>query len=178
MKHTSRKVKFRALILSLLFPGLGFVVLRREVRGFLWSLAFAVSLEAFLVALIVRPGCFASWAVASFVLMLCIYLGAQLFLFSHLGYLKAVPPEKRDSIFREVLLALLRDDLEKAQENLEKILSLNVDDPDAHFHMGYLLSLKGDIPGARREFLRCLELDDSGKWCWEIERELERLKGA
>ncbi len=178
MRHTSRKAKALSVVLSLLFPGLGFVILKRPVRGFFWSLAFALSLEVFLVLLLVRPGYFASWTVASFVLMVCIYLGAQLLLFFRLIHLKELSAEKRDSIFREVLSAFLRGDLEKARENLEKILSVNSDDLDARFHMGYLLSLKGNLRAARREFLRCLELDDSGKWRWEIERELERLKGT
>ena len=175
MVTTSRNRKIFALFLSLLFPGLGHVVLRRYFRGFFWSFLFASFLEGFLWTLFVRPGVFASWTVGVFIAMIFAYAGAQVFLLFDLSQLHEIPAERRKALFREILIAFLKNDLKKAREILDQILSTNADDFDAHFHLGHLLLLEGNIPGARREFSRCEELDDSGKWTWLISQELKHI---
>ena len=107
--------------------------------------------------------------------MIFAYAGAQVFLLFDLSQLHEIPAERRKTLFREILIAFLKNDLKKAREILDQILSTNADDFDAHFHLGHLLLLEGNIPGARREFSRCEELDDSGKWTWLISQELKHM---
>jgi tetratricopeptide (TPR) repeat protein len=80
-----------------------------------------------------------------------------------------------DAVLRSALDASLRREFSSARKQLERILALDETDVDAWMHLGTVHLHMGDLPAARLAFHRCLDLDPTGKWQWEIETLLKRL---
>ena len=73
-----------------------------------------------------------------------------------------------------VFESYLKNNLPETQQQVKEILRLDRDDPDALFYLGVVSYLTGKTSRAGRYFNQSLQIDETEKWRWEIERILEK----
>lgn len=61
-------------------------------------------------------------------------------------------------------------------ENLLRVLSLDPSYPDAHFQIGHLRQLNGDLEGAMEEYEKELQIDPGNIKAVNFKNRLERSK--
>lgn len=160
-------------------PGLGHLALGRFAQGAALFTAFAASLNgvfigafwqgeeaAWWIRTVSAAAAIAVWAVGfASVLALTVFTDREAL------------RERRDDALRRALVCYLRDELRDAQHELEEALRCDIDrcDADVVFHLGVIARRLGDERRARRFFQRCLACDPSGKWRYEVEKELSRV---
>jgi tetratricopeptide (TPR) repeat protein len=160
------------------WPGLAQVWSGQEVLGLILAAAFALALNAALVARFIWteavpapwPGFFSVAAV------LC--WGAA---FGYtLWWAWLCHPERYrleiDRLFRESQEMYLQGRWNEARKRLERILSMDETDADALMQLGMLFVRTEQTALARKSFRQCLELEAGVKWRWEIDRTLAKLE--
>jgi len=169
-----------AIGVSLLFPGLGQIVLGRAING-LFLLAvygFFVLLGVFRVIACETPSVFDDR-------LFCLALGAAgtAWVCSLIETLqfglerKALGTEAdRDAHIRKGVVSYLKGEFGRAAEEYRKALALDRNDTDARFHLAMALKAQGSHRRARRTLKQCLALDPDTKWYADIHDELENLR--
>ncbi len=83
----------------------------------------------------------------------------------------------RDECLKSGMFAYVRGDLPHAAEKFAACLRLDRLDVEAQLRLGVVLSYFAPPHQARRALRRAAKLDVEGKWSWEIDRALERVRG-
>lgn len=166
--------------LSLLFgvvPGWGHVVLGKAARGYVLFFFFALFANFALLSFVawpgyargyIAPGCGAAAA------LVWIYAAGDLWRLAVWRHRDALRPLK-DEALREGMTRFIAGDLEGARQAYLRIVRLDREDPDGHFHLGTIAAAGGDWREARRLFKECLAVDAGRKWAEEARAELARL---
>lgn len=169
---TSTKVS--ALILSLM-PGLGQILTGRYWRGMVLFFSLLIFVD---LALIILPCVWGYTQIRDISLALLVSAGI-VWLYNMVDILRIIWwrerrsfQEKKKPLFQEALALYLRNDLGGALKKFRQILGLDRDDSDALFYVGMVFKNQAKLKRARRYFTRCLLLDETEKWSWEVEQEL------
>ena len=173
-------MRWPAILVSLVLPGLGHTALGMPFRGLAFSLLF-VACGLALVCL--GSGLDDPMADARFGTALwstcAVYAACQLSLW--LIVIRAARsanlPAKDDAL-RAAMAAAARGAEDDAEREFRRVLALDPTDVEAHLNLGSLYARRGRLGKARRHLRCCRRFDINGKWDWEVERELEALRGA
>ena len=169
MKAPEKYQHIASTALSIALPGMGHFLLGYWVEGFLLSLVYSIALQGFLIGVFVSPGKFASALPVSFlILLVVVWLATQALFILKVRGEEEKDFEKRSRLFRKFMIAMLKNDLEDARRQLERILEADREDVDALFHLHQLLKATGDNEGAGKMLKRCRDFDEKGKWKWEL----------
>lgn len=166
-----------AIFFSVLFPGVGQIILGRYVNGFflfaVYTFFLLLGISRFLVsdtflgdrALCLAVGAAAAaWACA---LIETLQVGV--------GRKSKGTKADRDQHLRSGIVCYLKGEFGRAAEEFEAALALDRNDQDARFHLAMALKAQGSHRKARRALKQCLALDPNTKWYPEICDELENL---
>ncbi len=169
-------MRWRAMLLSLLLPGLGHTAIGRPVRGLALSLLFtalvvASATRAAFVDVALLDLTFSLLAIAAMIVYLLAQLSMLLVLLR--STISSARPRKEDH-FRAGLAAASRGEAPLAECNLRRVLSIDPSDVEAHLHLGTLLTDQGRYRHARRHLKWCRRFDVEAKWDWEMGQELDR----
>ena len=179
-------MRWSAMVLSLVLPGMGHTAIGRPARGIAVTLLFTVGvvLAVARAAMVEAP-----WLDSAFVALLVgallVYFVCQLAMARLLirAAVAAARPAKEDH-FRAGMAAAAQGDTALAERELRRVLSIDPSDVEAHLNLGTLFAGQGDVVRARRHLKRCRRFDIDGKWDWEVQQELvglaagTRAKGA
>ena len=171
-------MRWRAMLLSLLLPGMGHTAIGRGGRGMAVTALFTLSVVA-----AVYRGATVKHASLDPTYMALVVLVALVYLFSQLAMLRvliraavsAARPAKEDHL-RAGMVAATRGDDTLAERELRRVLAIDPTDIEAHLNLGALYGRSGELRRARRHLRHCSHFDLEGKWTWEVERELSALK--
>lgn len=171
------KMLARAILLSMMLPGLGHVLLGRPVKGMLLACAFTVCISlAVLRALFVQPAMLDAGFLCVTAAALGLWLGALWgMLRVALRPLAKLASPDLDDRFREGIRHYLTGDLKRAERTFHGLLSMDPADADAHLRLGLVYKAQGKPKQARRCLKRCTAFDPEGKWRDEVARELAAL---
>ncbi len=168
-----------ALLLSLV-PGWGHVYWGRELGGLGIFTLFAVSGFSLLNGLFIYIG---GGRGALIAVALTALVGA--FLWSWISILRLTSPgraqareQKRLGSLKEGMVAYLRGDVDAARVAFLACVESDPGDVEALFRLGVICARSDDVRNARRWLRQASKHDLDDKWRWELERELEKLKGA
>lgn len=160
-----------------LIPGWGHIVLGKASRGYLLFFFFALFANFALLSFLawpalakayVAPGCGTAAAIV------WAYAAADLFRLAVWRHRPSLRPAK-DELLREGMTRFLAGDLAAARAAYRRLVLLDREDPDGHFHLGTIAAAGGDWREARRLFKECLAVDAGRKWAEEARAELARL---
>ena len=169
MKTPDKYQHIASTALSIVLPGMGHFFLGYWVEGFILSFIYSVALQGFLIGVFVSPGRFASaLPVTFFVMLVAVWLATQGLFILKVRSEEQKDLEERNRLFRKFMIAMLKNDLENARRQLERILETDREDVDALFHLCQLLRATGDNEGAEKVLKRCRDFDEEGKWKWEL----------
>jgi hypothetical protein len=172
MKQRSKYQHILSTGLSIIVPGLGHFFLGHWVEGFILSFLYAMALDGFLVSIFVRPGRFvAALPITLLIVLAAIWITAQVLFVLKVRSEEEIDLERRDRLFKNYIIAYLKNDLDEARHLLNRILDMDNEDVDALFHLSQLLKLTGDKGGAGKLAKRCRDLDEDAKWKWELQEE-------
>jgi len=173
-------MRWSAILLSLIMPGLGHTALGRPVAGSAISAAFWAGALVSVWRGVTRdqPVLDEVFAVAAVGVVL-VYVVCQvtlLFAVARAALSRDAPA--REMHFRLGLAAATRDESETAERELRRVLALDPTDVEAHLNLGALYARQDRAPLARRHLKRCRRFDAEGKWDWEVDRQLRLLREA
>lgn len=158
-------------------PGWGHVVLGKAARGYVLFFFFALFANFALLSFLawpalargyVAPGCGAAAA------LVWLYAAGDLWRLAIWRHRAVLRPQK-DEALREGLTRYLAGDLAGARQAYMRIVRLDREDPDGHFHLGTIAAAEGDRREARSRFKECLAVDAGRKWAEEARAEMARL---
>ena len=162
------------LVISIPFPGLGHILRGRFFLGIFIALGWGISLEALLLSF-VWPA-FLSQRVYFGLLALCIWFYAILDILRVVR--KDIAWQKEgENRYRCALKKYLQGDYGDSLRDLRRLLRLKFRDIEARLLMAEVYRQMGKISRAKRALKKTKRLDETGKWHWEIEEGLSRLKG-
>ena len=167
----------KALLLSLLLPGLGHVYVARPVKGAILASAFAALLFVAVLRGIAAPVAFLDDA---FLIGLfgsaAVWLGtAWVMLRRVLAPLLSAVRLDKEGVFKKGLASYLRDDLDRAEREFRRVIDIDPGDVEANLQLAMVYKSKGRPRLARRCLKRCRRLDVDGKGQWEVRQELADL---
>lgn len=158
-------------------PGWGHIVLGKALRGFLFFFFFALFANFALLSFVawpalatgyVAPGCGAAagilWLTAAADLW-------RLAIWRHRAALRSL----KDEALRDGLTRFLAGDLAGARAAYRRLVFLDREDPDGHFHLGNVAAAEGKWIEARRHWKTCLSVDIAQKWSEEARAELAKF---
>lgn len=171
-------MRAKAILLSTV-TGAGHIYLGRHAQGVALFALFAASLNGVLIGSFWQGDEAAWWirVVSGSAAALVFAVGTasilKLTLFTDREALRV----RRDQALRSGLVHYLREELRDADRELREALRCDIDrrDADVLFHLGAVARRLGEDRRARRLFRQCLGCDPSGKWSYEVERELARF---
>lgn len=167
-----------AALLLALIPGWGHIYWSREGLGLLFFTAFAPCFFSFVHSYFLYVGPYRDrWIQASVILLLVVWIGSwiELFLRTRPAKVRAEEELRAEGLERGMVL-YVRGDLEGAAHQFRRCLHLDPFDLEAQFRLGLVLARAGSTREARRWLRRARKHDREGKWHWEIDRELDRLR--
>lgn len=172
-------MRWSAMLVSLVFPGMGHTAVGRSTQGLIASVAFFVCL---LVA--VGRGVGAEEPildrafVGSLIATVVVYAICQLHLFL-IGLRAALAARsgERDQWLRSAMAAVARGDDLRAEVELRRCLAIAPSDLEAHMNLGALYARRNMAGKAKRHLRRLRRLDVAGKWEWEAGQTLASLRG-
>jgi hypothetical protein len=173
-----RPSRLLALVLSLV-PGFGHVYLGRERAGLaLFTLAAVGGFLVFNAFLVLESPHRLDVARASAAATAALWLGA----IAHVVYLTSPRRQRRVeeekvNLLKSGMIFFLRDEMEAAETAFRTCLKLDRGDVEALVRLGVLYARRGQAGPARRTLRRARSVDVEGKWSWEVERELQDLRG-
>ena len=172
MKQGEKYQHIISTALSIVLPGMGHFFLGYWVEGFILSFVYSIALQGFLRGLLVAPGRLASPLPISFLIFLvAVWITAQVLFILKVRGEEEVDLERRDRLFKNYIVAYLKNDLEEARHLLNRILDMDNEDVDALFHLYQLLKATGDVAGAGKVVKKCRDLDERDKWRWELQEQ-------
>lgn len=159
-------------------PGWGHIVLGKTLRGFVVFFFFALFANFALLSFVAWP------ALASrYVAPACGAAAAILWVFSVVDLLRLAVWRHRpglrplkDEALREGMTRFLADDLPASRAAFMRLVRLDREDPDGHFHLGTVAAAEGKWTEARRHWKRCLAVDVARKWAEEVRAELAKFE--
>lgn len=170
-------MRWSAMLLSLILPGMGHTSIGRPLRGVAVTVLFTVGLTSTVArgAAVARPLLDTTFT-ALLLGTVLVYLLCQLLLLRVLirASVSAARPAKEDHL-RAGLAAAVRGDAERAEREFRRVLAIDPTDVEAHLNLGTVLAQSGNVRRARRFLKRCRRFDIDGKWDWEVEQELAAL---
>jgi len=166
------------LLLSLVLPGIGQILCGWIAVGLTFFLCEVVLVNAFIIMTFHLEEEPTSWQLR--VLVACfaaIWLGCQ----AHLAWLLFARDtrkrhEQKELAFREGLRYYVRDELNDAVRQFQRVLRLDRFDCDARFYLGVCCSRAGRYCRAIRHLRKCSELDDDRKWALDVQEELRKAR--
>ncbi len=169
----------RAIVLSLLFPGLGHFVLGRFLFGVLLALFYGICLEWLLISgFIIGFDLPRVYTYTCMALAVAIWGGA---LSSVIVVVRADTEGRRarkDQLLTQGMNFLLQNELEAAEQALLELIKLDGADVEAYLYLGSVYEAKGNPALAHGCFKTSLNLDEPGKWRELLRERLSQLKGA
>ncbi len=157
-------------------PGWGHIVLGKALRGYLFFLFFALFANFAVLSFVawpalatgyVAPGC---GAAAALVWLLAFADLWRLAVWRHRAALRPL----KDEALREGLTKFLAGDLLAARAAYRRLVLLDREDPDGHFHLGTVAAAEGKWVEAWRHWKTCLAVDVARKWADEVHTEMAR----
>lgn len=158
-------------------PGWGHIVLGKALRGYLFFFFFALFANFALLSFVawpslatgyVAPGCGAAAAIVWLFAFTDLW---RLAVWRHRPALRAL----KDEALREGLAKFLAGDLAGARAAYARLVRLDREDPDGHFHLGTVAAAEGKRREARAHWKECLAVDATKKWADEARAELAKL---
>lgn len=159
------------------WPGLAQIWSGQETLGLILASLFAATLNLAVVGRwiwteVLPPG----WVEFFALLSLLTWLASAVYT---LWWLWLCHPERHrseiDRLFRDAMEAYLQGRWNEARKRLERILTMDETDAEAHLQLGTIYLRLDQHAQARRAFRQCLELDGGSRWRWEIDQAMKRL---
>jgi tetratricopeptide (TPR) repeat protein len=178
MRHFRRLLP---VLLSAIAPGAGHLVRRQYLRAAALLLTFVVLLDGVAIGLLlVAP----REPELGHRLALHCGIGAGfvwLVALGHMIYRSYVFDENRqrqrvELLFRQGQQDYLRGDHQAALEAFKQAIKLDREDADLRLYLASTYQALGQRRRARRALRKCLNVDDAGKWTWEVEQALAATK--
>lgn len=172
-------MRWSALIYAILFPGLGHTALGRPGKGMALSALFFLG---GLVSVALGATLEAPWESEALFAALLATVGVYAYSLADIAINLARAAIGKNSVerenrFRQGVVAATSGDMDAAAEALKGTLAIDSTDVEAHLHLGSLYAGQGRRRKARAHLRRCRKFDVEGKWDWEVDCELERLRG-
>ena len=166
-------------VLNLLVPGAGLVLAGRLVIGIVAGLAWGLAAGTAIITAMVHPaGGSAGLSVLVVAAPLIVYGAAQVALARRLrAERKSSQAPDHDAVFREALVAYVRGRFDESETACRALLHADPDDVEATLQLAAIARRRNAPRLAKRHLTRARYLDDSGRWDFEIERELAALAG-
>jgi hypothetical protein len=164
---------------NVLVPGSGLILAGRLPTGVACAVLWTAAVWLLLLATLVWPDAASAAATAALAVAAgLLFLAAQGLLYVRMRSLgRHRTDEARDTAFREVLAATLRGALDDAERGCRRLLARDPDDLEATLHLALLARRAGRTDEALRLLRRARFLDDTGRWDFQIERDLAALAG-
>jgi len=168
-----------AVIVNLIFPGIGLVLVGKRLAGFAFAAVFCLAVDGVVLSPILIGGKAAGDFVLAFaVLAGGMWLWSRVRLVLHVVFLRSPSLlEHKDDLFRTGMEHYLKDQLAEAKGAFTQLLALDGGDADAHLYLGLVYKNLNQRARARASFRRCMRYDYNRQWRWEVRTELQRLKG-
>jgi len=173
-------MRWTAMILSLILPGMGHTALGRPARGIFLTAAFTLGVVALVARAAVLSHPMGDAAFGGILVgTALVYVLCQLAMLHVLirAAVSAARPAKEDH-FRAGLAAAARGETIRAETELRRVLAIDPSDVEAHLNLGALFARQGQRREAKRHLKYCRRFDIEGKWDWEVEQELTALSRA
>ena len=172
-------MQWQALVFAILFPGLGHTALGRPGKGMALSALFFLG---GLVSVALGATLEAPWESDALFGALLFAVGVYAYSLADIAlHLTRAAigrnSAERENRFRQGVIAAATGDTDAAAEALRAALAIDSTDVEAHLHLGTLYARQGRRRKARAQLRRCRKFDVEGKWDWEVDCELERLRG-
>lgn len=172
-------MRWTVVPLSLVFPGVGHTALGMPVRGFAYTALFAVG-----ALTTIGFGFTAEEPFMDLGFVLSLWASGLVYVLCQFALLcvliraarSANMPEK-DERLRAGMAAAARGADSEAETELRRVLAMDPTDVEAHLNLGALYARLGRRSRARRHLKSCRRFDILGKWDWEVDWELEALRG-
>ncbi|GEM_PF-2296760 len=161
-------------------PGWGHIVLGKALRGYVFFLFFALFANFAVLSFVawpalatgyVAPGCGTAAAIV------WLFAVADLWRLAIWRHRAALRPLK-DEALREGLTKFLAGDLLGARAAYRRLVLLDREDPDGHFHLGNVAAAELKWIEARRHWKTCLAVDSARKWAEEARAELAKFDSS
>jgi Flp pilus assembly protein TadD len=164
---------------NVLVPGSGLILLGRLPTGVACAVLWTAAVGLLLLATLIWPGAASTGATAALAVAVgLLFAAAQALLYvRERGLRRHRAEEARDAAFRDVLAATLRGDADRAADACRTLLLRDPDDVEATLHLALLARRAGRSDEAARLLRRARFLDDTGRWDFQIERDLAAAAG-
>ena len=159
---------------NVLVPGSGLILIGRLATGAACAVLWTAAMGLLLLATLVWPDAASTAAVAALASASgLLFTAAQALVYLRDRALRRHRAEEaREAGFREVLAATLRGDVDAAADACRCLLARDPDDVEATLHLALLARRAGRTDEARRLLHRARFLDHTGRWDFQIERDL------
>jgi Flp pilus assembly protein TadD len=161
-------------------PGSGLILLGRLPTGVACAALWTAAVGLLLLATLIWPGAASTGATAALAVAAgLLFAAAQALLYVRDRSLRRHRAEEaRDAAFREVLAATLRGAADEAADACRALLLRDPDDVEATLHLALLARRAGRSDEAARLLRRARFLDDTGRWDFQIERDLAAVTAS
>jgi tetratricopeptide (TPR) repeat protein len=162
---------------SVLIPGGGAALRRKYFRAAAVMVVFLALLQAYVLLRMVRPAGVPDYAPAAVLaLMLAVAIANAVAEGYHITRRRHFAVGgKAEELYANALRAYISGEDKKADEFLSSALSLDELNADLLFLRAVVATRLGKAKRARRLFRKCRNIDENGKWSWEIDAALSRL---
>ncbi|GAB4160526.1 MAG: hypothetical protein Kow00107_08590 [Planctomycetota bacterium] len=164
-------------LLSAIIPGLGQAVEGRLVRGLILMFVAACGVNLLLLGTAVFSGESSGRLVsAGFGAIGAAWLFSliEIFYYRHTYDPRKHEPELVKHLSNAMKYYLGRD-YEKARDELRAMLRLSPEDLEAHLYLAAVYREMGDKKKAVSQYKKVLALDSTGKWSWQVQREMKEI---
>jgi len=167
-----------ALILTVVFPGLGHLYLRYHPgRAAILAAVYTVCINASIVGFVVWPASAVGhvrWGVAGLAGLVWVAALVDIIFRRFLVDVEA-RSAKTDEILRKGLAFYVDGKLEETLDLFNQMVRVDPEQADGHFYAGVVLEKLGRPGEAKRRFRTAYYYDDEGKWDWEVAEKLRHL---
>jgi len=166
------KTKISAGILFII-PGLGQILTGRYLRGFILFFSFVILID---LSLVILPFVWENYQIEA-VRPVFIIAAVIIWFYNIIDILRIIWWRERENlqkrkitIFQKAFTMYLQDNLIEAEKILRSLLKMDRDDVDTLFYLGVISHRQGKRGRARSYFNKLLQLDETQKWSWEINK--------
>jgi tetratricopeptide (TPR) repeat protein len=168
-----------AVIVNLVFPGIGLILVGQKRAGILFAFLFCLAVDGVLLSPPLIGGRACRGFVQAFAfLAVVLWLWSLIRLLTHVRFLSGPAfVEQKEALFRQGMELYLKNRLVEAKEAFVRLLAMDAEDADGHLYLGLVYKNLRQPAHARACFRRCTRYDYQLRWRWEIAGVLQELKG-
>ena len=166
------------VVLSLLLPGVGHALLRKNTISILLLIGYGGAVDAAIISKLWFPEMLPGrmfWLTVSLAGTIWVYSAISIF---RLAYFRHRPGfvAVKDQAFKQALDLYLQDRYNEARAGFLRVVKLDPEDVEAQLYLSLVETDCGRLREADRHLSKAKRLDAEGKWGWELARQESLLR--